>query len=145
MRRCAPALLLLAVGVAQSGAPTELTPPAQAHYMLNCMGCHLSDGSGAPGRVPSLRHSLVLLSLSAAGRRYLVQVPGASQSALSDAELAQVLNWMVRTLSAQPLPPGLTDFTAAEVARYRTTPLVNVNATRTRLLNAGSAAATAPR
>lgn len=145
MKRGASALLLLSIGVAQSAAATELTPPAQAHYMLNCMGCHLSDGSGAPGRVPSLRHSLLPLSLTAAGRRYLVQVPGASQSALSDAELAQVLNWMVRSLSAQPPPPGLTDFTAAEVARYRTTPLVDVSATRARLLSPGRAAPTAPR
>jgi hypothetical protein len=113
--------------------------------MLNCMGCHLSDGAGAPGRVPSLRHSLLPLSLRTAGRRYLVQVPGASQSALSGAELAQLLNWMVRHLSAQPLPPDFTDFTAAEVARYRTTPLVKVRETRARLLNGGAAASTAPR
>jgi mono/diheme cytochrome c family protein len=143
--RGAPAVLLLSAIVAQTAASSELTPTAQAHYMLNCMGCHLSDGSGAPGRVPSLRHSLLPLSLSTAGRRYLVQVPGASQSALSDAELAQLLNWMVRRLSAQPLPADFADFTAAEVARYRTTPLVKVRETRARLLNAGAAASTAPR
>ena len=77
-----------------------LTPPVQANYMLNCMGCHLADGSGAAGKVPSVRDSLVVLSRSSAGRRYLVQVPGASQSPLSDLELAQVLSWMVRNLSA---------------------------------------------
>jgi mono/diheme cytochrome c family protein len=106
--------------------------------MLNCMGCHLSDGSGAPAKVPSVRESLVKLSTSAAGRRYLVQVPGSAQSPLSDAELAQVLNWMVRNLSARPVP-GFTDFTAFEVARYRRAPLVEVRKTRARLLAASTA------
>ena len=72
--------------------------------------------------------------MSSAGRRYLVQVPGSSQSPLSDLELAQVLSWMVRNLSAATVPPDFTDFTAAEVARYRGSPLVNVSETRARLL-----------
>lgn len=141
MRPAFTAVLLLAAGAAQSSP--GLTPKAQANYMLNCMGCHLSDGSGAPGRVPSLRHSLPPLAMSAAGRRYLVQVPGASQSALSDEELAAVLNWMVRNLSAQAVPRRFADFTATEVARYRATPLIDVRVTRTRLLAAEPA--TAPR
>jgi hypothetical protein len=112
----------------------ELTPLVQANYMLNCMGCHLADGSGATGKVPSVRESMVALSSSDAGRRYLVQVPGSSQSPLSDLELAQVLSWMVRNLSAQTVPRDFTDFTAAEVAAYRRFPLLNVRDTRARLL-----------
>ena len=118
----------------QAAQPLVLTPPVQANYMLNCMGCHLADGSGAAGKVPSVRDSLVILSASSAGRRFLVQVPGASQSPLSDLELAQDLTWMVRNLSAQSVPPDFTDFTAAEVAGYRRAPLVNVRETRARLL-----------
>jgi hypothetical protein len=115
-----------------------LTPPVQANYMLNCMGCHLADGSGAAGKVPSVRDSLAVLSRSTAGRRYLVQVPGASQSPLSDLELAQVLSWMVRNLSAQGVPPEFTDFTAAEVAGYRRSPLIDVGDTRAQLLQAAA-------
>lgn len=118
--------------------PAKLTPPVQANYMLNCMGCHLPDGSGAPGKVPSVRESLLTLASSAAGRRYLVQVPGASQSPLSDLELAQVLTWMVRNLSARAVSPDFADFTAAEVAGYRRSPLVNVRETRARLLEAAA-------
>jgi len=118
--------------------PVVLTPPVQANYMLNCMGCHLADGSGAAGKVPSMRESLVMLSGSRAGRRYLVQVPGASQSPLSDLELAQVLTWMVRNLSAGTVPPDFKDFTAAEVAAYRGAPLLNVRETRARLLQAAA-------
>jgi hypothetical protein len=122
--------------------PVVLTPPVQANYMLNCMGCHLPDGTGAAGKVPSVRESLVPLARSAAGRRYVVQVPGASQSPLSDLELAQVLTWMVRNLSARAVPRDFADFTAAEVAGYRRPPLVNVRETRARLLEAAAERAT---
>jgi len=130
----AAAALLAAAGTCL-GAPPALTPKPQADYMLNCQGCHLPDGTGAPGKVPSLRTSLAPLAQSEAGRRYLVQVPGAAQSALSDAELAQVLNWMVRTLSAPPRPQ-FREFTPQEVARQRATPLIAVRAARARLLGA---------
>lgn len=103
--------------------------------MLRCMGCHVADGSGSRGRVPSVRDSLPALSASAAGRRFLVQVPGASQSPLSDLELAQVLSWMIRNLSARPVSSDFRDFTAEEVARYRKTPLVDVPGTRAQLLS----------
>jgi hypothetical protein len=124
----------------RAAQPVELTPPVQANYMLNCMGCHLADGSGAAGKVPSVRDSLLIFSRSSAGRRYLVEVPGAALSPLSDLELAQVLSWMVRNLSAQTIPPDFTDFTAAEVAGYRGSPLVNVRETRARLLAAVASA-----
>jgi mono/diheme cytochrome c family protein len=139
VKRCAINAALFAVAFAMqawAAPPLVLTPPVQANYMLNCMGCHLPDGSGAAGKVPSVRESLVKLSSSAAGRRYLVQVPGASQSPLSDLELAQVLTWMARNLSTQTVPPDFTDFTAAEVAAYRRSPLVNVRQTRARLVEA---------
>ena len=137
------ALLTLAgacVGAGTWAQPLRVatTPAAQASYMLNCMGCHIADGSGAPGKVPSLRDSLVPLAMSAAGRRYLVRVPGVSQSPLSDEQIAQLLGWMVRNLSARPVPPGFADFTAAEVAGYRKSPLVNVRAMRARLLAAAT-------
>ena len=133
VRASGAAAALLAVAGTCVGAPPALTPKPQADYMLNCQGCHLPDGTGAAGKVPSLRTSLAPLVRSEAGRRYLVQVPGAAQSALADAELAQVLNWMVRSLSARP-PPQFRAFTAQEVAAYRATPLVAVRATRARLL-----------
>jgi len=102
----------------------------QINYMLQCMGCHTPDGSGEPGRVPSLRSTLAPFATSAAGRRFIVQVPGAS-----DAELAQLLNWMIENLSSVP-PASFARFTAAEVSSYRVTPLVGVEAAREKLLRA---------
>ena|SRR6267378_1784797 len=106
------------------------------NYKLQCMGCHTPDGSGAEGRVPSMRSTLLPFSAVAAGRQFLVQVPGASQSTLSDAELADLLNWMIENLSNEPRAVIFKRFTGAEVASYRRIPLVEVRATRERLLNA---------
>ena len=106
---------------------------AQVNYMLQCMGCHAPDGRGEPGHVPSVRANLLPFAKLTAGRSYLVQVPGAAQSTLSDAELARLLNWMISNLSATK-SAGFNRFTEAEVARYRRTPLVQVTATRNALL-----------
>jgi len=103
------------------------------NYMLQCMGCHTPDGSGEPGRVPSVKETLVPFAGSPDGRRFLVQVPGAAQSTLSDAELAELLNWMIQNLSLTR-SAGVPPFTAKEVASYRRTPLVAVQATRATLI-----------
>ena len=108
------------------------------NYQLRCMGCHLADGSGQPGRVPSIRRSLVLFSASAAGREYVVRVPGVAQSPLSDEDTAALLNWMAKNLSDLKLPPGFADYSAAEIHGLRDRPLVQVGALRARLLKAAS-------
>lgn len=108
------------------------------NYQLRCMGCHLADGSGQPGRVPSIRRSLVLFSASAAGRDYVVRVPGVAQSPLSDEDTAALLNWMAKNLSDLKLPPGFADYSAAEIHGLRDRPLVQVGALRARLLKAAS-------
>jgi hypothetical protein len=111
------------------------------NFQLHCMGCHLSDGSGQPGRVPSIRRSLVLFSASAEGRNYVVRVPGVAQSPLSDADTAALLNWMARNLSDIKPPAGFADYSEIEIRRLRHAPLVQVSAVRAHLMRA---AATAP-
>jgi mono/diheme cytochrome c family protein len=87
--------------------------------MLHCMGCHTSDGSGEPGRVPSVRETLLPRASTEAGRKYLVQVPGSAQSRLSNADLAEVLNWMIRNLTPESQRQPFKPYTAEEVARLR--------------------------
>jgi hypothetical protein len=111
----------------------------QMNYALQCMGCHTPDGAGVPDRVPSIRDTLVPLAGMAEGRRYLVQVPGSAQSTLSNAELAELLNWMIRSLSVVKPPSTLAPFTEAEVRKYRVQTLTQVRATRERLLAASRA------
>jgi cytochrome c553 len=106
----------------------------QINYALQCMGCHTPDGAGVQDRVPSIRDTLVPFAGIADGRRYLVQVPGSSQSTLSNAELAELLNWMIRNLSGVTPPSTLAPFTEQEVQEYRTQTLSQVRATRERLL-----------
>lgn len=112
---------------------------AEAHgplvnYQLQCMGCHLRDGSGEAGRVPSLRETLALLCVAPEGRRFMIQIPGVAQSPLSDADTAILLNWMVRNLADAPMAHNFIEFTADEVARYRGAPLTVVRSLRERLL-----------
>jgi len=109
------------------------------NYQLHCMGCHLADGAGQIGRVPSIRRSLVLFSASPEGRNYVVRVPGVAQSPLSDADTAALLNWMAENLSDLQIPPGFTGYSAAEIRGLRDRPLVKVSAIRERLWRTATA------
>ena len=123
---------LLVAALALAGGARAYEP--QVHYQLHCMGCHLADGAGEAGRLPSMRGTLVPFSGLPAGRDYLLRVPGVAQSPLSDADLAALMNWMVRNLSDVPVPAGFVDYTAAEVGQARQQPLVKVVDERRRLL-----------
>ncbi len=81
------------------------------------------DGSGnnAPG-IPNLRGSIGHFLKVEGGREYLVQVPGASQSPLSDQETADLLNWMLKEFSGKELPERPKDYSADEVKQLRRRP-----------------------
>jgi hypothetical protein len=87
--------ILMAFALAGGGIGAACANPAQ-DYTLFCMGCHAAQAEGVPGKVPPLAHSLGLFMRTAAGRNYLLRVPGAANSALSDAQLAAVLNWLAQ-------------------------------------------------
>jgi hypothetical protein len=109
------------------------------NYQLRCMGCHLADGSGQPGRVPSIRRSLVLFSAFPEGRAYVVRVPGVAQSPLSDEDTAALLNWMAKNLSDLKVPRGFAEYSQTEVHGLRAHPLVEVSALRAQLWKAATA------
>ena len=104
------------------------------NYMLHCQGCHLPEGIGHPGLVPQLKHNVGNFLTVDGGRAYLVQVPGSAQSTLSDAELAEVLNWLIPAFDPEHTPPAFQGFTADEVAGYRSVRIRNVTQIRTELL-----------
>jgi mono/diheme cytochrome c family protein len=114
--------------------------PAQ-DYMLYCMGCHGAEAQGVPGKIPPLAVSLARFMRAPAGRDYVLRVPGAANSVLSDAQLAAVLNWLAERYGAAD-GPAPAPFTADEVGRVRHTPLVNVQARRREVL--GQLGADAP-
>ncbi len=142
---------LVALGIVAAlwvPAPSSAAEPisgARLDYVLHCMGCHLEDGSGAPGRVPSLLVVGRFLRIPE-GRAYLVRVPGSAHAPLDDAALAALLNWMlVRFDPDAAAASGFVEYDAAEVARHRAAPLANADAERRRLLALLEAAPATPR
>ena len=103
-------------------------------YMLECQGCHLSDGAGTSDAVPTLRGEVGKFLAVPGGREFLVRVPGSSQSSLDDRRLAAVLNWMLDRFDPGALPPDFVPFTEEEVSRVRRPPLVDVETVRRKLL-----------
>ena len=129
------ARIAAALAAALCGAGVRASP--QQDYMLYCMGCHGDQAQGVPGKVPALAGSLALFMRSAAGRDYLLRVPGAANSALTDAQLTAVLNWLAESYPpAAAAPPRPAPFTEAEVARVRHAPLANVAETRRQVVSA---------
>jgi mono/diheme cytochrome c family protein len=117
--------------VALMGAAPAAALEAATLYRLHCSGCHQADGTGIPDKgVPSVRGTLGYFLHSDAGRAFLVQVPGTSQAPITDAQAADLLNWMLDTFSAAQVPPQAPRYTAAEVARHRAHRLDDVVATR---------------
>jgi mono/diheme cytochrome c family protein len=132
----AAALGLATIGVA--AAPVALAPEvaqrARANYLIQCAGCHLPDGHGAPGTVPDLREYLGVFAQHPAARPYIARVPGAAGSALSDAELTEVLNWILTTMNGDQLGPAFRPYTVEEVTRYRGDMLIDVAPVREALI-----------
>jgi len=128
--RVAAAVFAAALGSARIAA-------ADPHedYMLHCQGCHGPGGEGLAGSVPSFRDNVARFVAVPAGREYLVRVPGTSQSELSDARIAALLNWLLHAFSPKQIPADFVPYDEAEVARVRHPPLLNVQAVRSGLLS----------
>jgi mono/diheme cytochrome c family protein len=131
MKTCAITLLIASLSVASvtwaGGSPAEL-------YTLNCWGCHKPRAEGIPGTVPRLADSMADFLQVPGGREYLVEVPGVASSALSDAEIAQVLNWLLFTFNKAELPADFKPYTAAEIAKDRPHQLIRITETRDALV-----------
>ena len=120
---------------ARTDAPSvAATSSVRSLYVVHCAGCHGRDGAGsAIGRVPDMRQLGRFLQLEG-GRAFVVSVPGVMGSGLSDAQVAEVTNWVLATLAQASVPQGHRPYDAAEVAQARAVPLVDVAAARARLV-----------
>lgn len=127
--------LFLIVGVLVFLPSAQATDGVQRDYMLNCQGCHLDDGTGFPERgVPRLTGYMGHFLKVPGGREFLVQVPGSAQSSLDDERLADLLNWMLARFSARERPANYSPYSASEVHRLRSSPLVAVTEKRSALV-----------
>ena len=138
-------LFLAVAGAATTAlAATAAHASPQQDYVLYCMGCHGPQAEGVPGKVPPLAHALGRYMRSPAGRNYVLRVPGAANSVLSDAQLAGVLNWVAQTFDAEELSDSVPLFTTEEVTGLRHSPLPSVLATRREVVTALATTGLAP-
>ncbi len=91
----------------------------ETDYLLHCSGCHLPDGRSVPPEVPTLRDEIGKIVSMPKGRTYIVRVPGAAQTSLSDKELANVLNWVLTEFNADTLPVDFEPLDENEVGKAR--------------------------
>lgn len=130
-------LLALLLPLGAAAADTGMNPVrARLHYVQHCTGCHGADGSGAPDKgIPSMQGLLARFAATPPGRDYIVQVPGVMNSPLKDAEIAELMNWLVPEMAPARQAEGFTPYTADEIARLRKTRPADVAAVRSRLID----------
>ncbi|HET9330767.1 MAG TPA: cytochrome c [Steroidobacteraceae bacterium] len=136
-------LLRLVVALAAGAFTAGVRASPAQDYTLYCMGCHGAQAQGVSGRIPPLAGSVSLFMRTPEGRDYVLRVPGAANSALPDAQLAAVLNWLADSYGASGVPRPVP-FTVDEVTRVRRTPLVDVQARRREVVRALAATGPAP-
>lgn len=119
------ATVALGIGLAIASPAGADVPPSEA-YVLHCAGCHGRDGSGHVDFVPSLQGVGALLSRPG-GRAYLARVPGVAQAPVADAQLAELLNWILTEISGAS---DLVPYSASEVGALRRDPLRDPAAAR---------------
>ncbi|MCY1338727.1 hypothetical protein D9M69_245920 [compost metagenome] len=125
------------------GNEAAQTPIAQAgysnatNYQLQCAGCHLGDGEGSRANdTPRMKDFVGNFLKVEGGREFLVRVPGMAQSALSDGQLADLLNWLLREdgMAGTSMPAEYHAYTAEEVAAIRHDAMLNLPQARARLI-----------
>ena len=136
--------LVTTVAMTSLGLFSAARANPQQDYVLYCMGCHGTQAEGVPGKVPPLAHALGRYMRTPEGRNYILRVPGAANSVLSDAQLAEVLNWLAQTFNGDELSASVPLFTPAEVTGARHTPLSSVLATRREVVRDLAATGLAP-
>ena len=97
------------------------------NYLLYCSGCHRPLGEGNPPNVPTLHNELGLMMSVQEMRGYLARVPGSAHAPITDAELADVLNWMLEQFNAETLPEDFKKLTVEEVTKAREESLADPN------------------
>jgi hypothetical protein len=111
---CLTLLCLLPLFCRANDAHTKM------QYTLYCSGCHTADGRGSGDeRIPDMRNFVGYFAAVEGGREFLIQVPGVSTAPLKSRDLADIVNWMLRTFSADQLPDDFIKFDEQEVERLR--------------------------
>ena len=108
------------------------------NYQLQCLGCHLTDGEGSPrNEIPQMTGFVGNFLKVEGGRAFLVQVPGSSQSALNNQQLADLLNWILRDegIAGGSSPEDFRPYTGEEVEAYRNVKIKDLPGLRKSLID----------
>ena len=125
---CAVLTITAATGAARQRDDPEFL------YELHCSGCHKRDGSGQGTFIPRLQGQVAQFLHRPGGREFLIQVPGVSQSMLSDKQVAQVTNWALVRFDSENMPVNFEPITEKEVAALRQKPLSDASRVRAKVL-----------
>jgi hypothetical protein len=101
-----------------------------AIYMMECQGCHLSDGGGGLNNIPALSNHVAKFLSVPGGREYLVQVPGVALSSLSDQDVTAVLNWILARFGPAESASRYAPYSVEEVSVLRKQPLTEIGKRR---------------
>lgn len=102
---------------------------AAVNYQLRCAGCHGQDGMGVPsGGIPPFPGFIDGFFQTAKSRLYLMHVPGINTASLSDAEIAQVMNYVGQRWGQEGAKRP--SFSTAETHQLRQQPVADVVALR---------------
>lgn len=131
---------VLQAGVLKAGEPDNHSPDipadvaammidpelAQSDFVEQCAGCHGVRGSSIPAHLPELKDRVGYFMCTPESRAYLLRLPNVAHSRLTDnAQLADLMNYVVFVLGGKSAPPGTKPFTAEEVAHERQFPLTS--------------------
>lgn len=110
---------------AQAGRPGVASAAmARQDYILHCQGCHLPNATGSPLGAPNMNGFFARFLSVAGGRAYLSSVPGVANAPISDARLAQLLNWSLYEFDPTHVPEDFVPYSAEEVGAFRANPLI---------------------
>lgn len=99
--------------------------PVQVVYLRLCGGCHGIQGVSAPELVPTLKDEVGRFLCTPESRDYVVRLPNIALAPVSDAMLAQLLNFVVFGMGRASVPAGAPQYDAVEIARLRQRPITS--------------------
>ncbi|WP_298164334.1 cytochrome C [Novosphingobium sp.] len=128
---------------------TKMADPelAQSDFIENCAGCHGLRGTTVPAHLPEIKDRVGWFMCTPESRAYLLRLPNVAHSRITDnAQLADLMNYVVFVLGGKSVPAGTKPFTGEEVAHERQFALTSVSlkAERLRLANVAIAKCRAP-
>lgn len=118
------AVAYLAAGLTILAAPAVAQQrSARSLFAEGCGGCHGLEGRSVSNLVPDLDGQVGHFLCTPTGRAYLGRLPNVAFFPASDAQVAEILNYVAFTLGGPSAPKTARPYTAVEVARLRADPL----------------------